>query len=162
MPLRYHWKAMECPKRVNMLWGKGTEVYLFSTGKERDQELGKRVTTWCGRREVRLNIIYKVLWSPLMQLKLHGAGAWRTMILLRIRKRSFFWMAEFLYTKKSNLIIFLLLASRENTSWKVFIWLFWNSKGLVTTEIRFLVKKKRNRDLKIKVNFSFWTLLTFL
>ena len=65
--------------------------------------------------------------------------------------------------KKSNLIIFLLLASRENTSWKVFIWLFWNSKGLVTTEIRFLVKKKkRNRDLKIKVNFSFWTLLTFL
>ena len=45
--------------------------------------------------------------------------------------------------KKSNLLIFLLLASRENTSWKVFIWLFWNSKGLVTTEIRFLVKKKK-------------------
>ena len=99
VPLRYHWKAMGCPKRVNMHWGKGTEVYLFSTGKERDQELGKRVTTWCGRREVRLNIIYKVLWSPLMQLKLHGAGAWRTMILLRIRKRSFFRMAKFLYTK---------------------------------------------------------------
>ena len=99
VPLRYHWKAMECPKRVNMHWGKGTEVYLFSTGKERDQELGKRVTTWCGRREVRLNIIYKVLWSPLMQLKLHGAGAWRSMILLRIGKRSFFRMAKFLYTK---------------------------------------------------------------
>ena len=143
MPRRYHWKAMECPKRVNMHWGKGAEVYLFCTGKERDQELGKRGTTWCGRRVVRLNIIYKVLWSLSVQLKLHGAGAWRTMILLRIRKRSFFWMAEFLYTKKSNLIIFLLLASRENTSWKVFIWLFWNSKGLVTTEIRFLVKKKQ-------------------
>ena len=141
VPLRYHWKAMECPKRVNMHWGKGTEVYLFSTGKERDQELGKRVTTWCGRREVRLNIIYKVLWSPLMQLKLHGAGAWRTMILLRIRKRSFFRMAKFLYTKSLIWSFFLLFASREDTRERCSSDLFWKSKGSVMTEIGFLVKK---------------------
>ena len=142
MPRRYHWKAMECPKRVNMHWGKGTEVYLFSTGKERDQELGKRVTTWCGRREVRLNIIYKVLWIPLMQLKLHGAGAWRTMILLRIRKRSFFRMAEFLHTKSLIWYFFYCLHRGKIPRERCSSDLFWNSKGSVMTETGFQVKKK--------------------
>ena len=42
-----------------MDWGKGAEVYLFCTGKERIQELRKRVTSRCGRRVVSLNIILK-------------------------------------------------------------------------------------------------------
>ena len=142
MPRRYHWKAMECPKRVNMHWGKGAEVYLFCKGKERDHELGKRVTTWCGRREVRLNIIYKVLWIPLMQLKLHGAGAWRTMILLRIRKRSFFRMAEFLHTKSLIWYFFYCLHRGKIPCERCSSDLFWNSKGSVMTETGFQVKKK--------------------
>ena len=60
VPRIYHQKTMKCPKRVDKHWGKGTEVYLFCTEKARNQELGKRVTTWCEMRVVRVNIVEKV------------------------------------------------------------------------------------------------------
>ena len=60
VPRIYHQKAMECPRRVDRHWGKGTEVYLFCTERARNQELGKRVTTWCEMRVVRANIVEKV------------------------------------------------------------------------------------------------------
>ena len=60
VPRIYHQKAMECARRVDRHWGKGTEVYLFCTEKAQNQELGMRVTTWCEMRVVRVNIIEKV------------------------------------------------------------------------------------------------------
>ena len=33
VPRIYHQKAMECARRVDRHWGKGTEVYLFCTEK---------------------------------------------------------------------------------------------------------------------------------
>ena len=37
VPRIYHQKAMECARRVDRHWGKGTEVYLFCTEKAQNQ-----------------------------------------------------------------------------------------------------------------------------
>ena len=37
VPRIYHQKAMECARRVDGHWGKGTEVYLFCTEKAQNQ-----------------------------------------------------------------------------------------------------------------------------
>ena len=151
---------MDCPKGVNMDWGKGTEIYLFCTGKERIQELRKRVTSWCGRRVVRLNIILKSFLKSFMQLKLHGAGVWRTMILFRSRKRSSFRMAEFLYAKSLIWLSFILLASGKNPMKGVTLICFETLSDKLWPSSDFWLKM--NPDLKIKVNFSFCKILNVL
>ena len=99
-----------------MDWGKGAEVYLFCTQ-------GKRANP--GTKEKSYHLVRNesgppkhhfkcFLKSSFMQLKLHGAGAWRAMIILRIRKRSSFRMAEFLYAKNLILLLFILHASGKN------------------------------------------------
>ena len=61
--------------------------------------------------------------------------------------------------KKSNLIIFFIACIKGKYLVKGVHMIVLKLKGISYDWDGW---KKRNRDLKIKVNFSFWTLLTFL
>ena len=91
---------MECPRRVNINWVKGAEVYLFCTQ-------GKRVNA--GTREKSYHLVRKKSSTPKQHLKRFlrsfnaAEAAWSRSLenydFLRICKGSSFRMAEFLYAK---------------------------------------------------------------
>ena len=143
MPRRYHWKAMECPRRVNINWVKGAEVYLFCT-----QEKGANP----GTREKSYHLVWKESSTPKQHLKRFlksfnaAEAAWSRSLenydFLRICKGSSFRMAEFLYAKSVIWLFFYIACVREKTHERCSSDLFWSLKWLGMTGIGFLVKNE--------------------